>query len=149
MTEALPPDRIRITDEDRRVVAERLRKANEDGSLDLTEFDLRSARLWQEAATRGDLIEIVADLPLPDRAQPPPAPVAPPRPPPTLRGGASAMRVLTAIWLSASAVNFVVWLLITTMVTTASVIHPWWLWVLLPPGSVLAVLWAMGFGRRR
>jgi Domain of unknown function (DUF1707) len=142
MTEGLPPDRVRITDDDRRLAEARLRKAHEEGSLDLAEFDERTARLWQQAKTRADLVDLTADLPAP------PQPVPQPVPQPAPRGDPTAMRVLTAIWLSASAANFVIWLLITVMVSSAHTPYPWWLWVLLPPGSVLGVLWAMGFGRR-
>lgn len=138
MTEALPPERVRITDEDRHLAEARLRKAHEHGSLDLAEFDERTARLWQQTKTRGDLDDLTADLPAQSEPAPPPAP----------RGNPTAMRVLTAIWLSASAVNFVIWLLIAVMVGPSHIPYPWWLWVSLPPGSVLGVLWAMGFGRR-
>jgi hypothetical protein len=44
-------------------------------------------------------------------------------------------------------VNFVVWGLIG--VTTGSFVHPWWVWVAVPPGIALVVLYAAGIGRPR
>jgi hypothetical protein len=57
------------------------------------------------------------------------------------------MRVLTIVWSSLAAVNFVVWGLIG--VTTGSFVHPWWVWVAVPPGIALVVLYAAGIGRPR
>jgi hypothetical protein len=123
---------MRASDVDRKAVQDRLNHAHEEGRLDLTEFDARVGRAWK-AKTRGDLAEIVADLPYPagDRAR---------------RSGANvAMRVLTAIWLSASVVNLVIWVLVGLL--GPEFVHPWFLWVALPPGSVLGVLWVLGVGR--
>jgi hypothetical protein len=143
VTDALPPERVRITDAERGLAEERLRQAHANGSLDLAEFDQRTARLWQEAKTRADLAAITADLPAP-------VPADSPAPPPAPSGDVHAMRVLTAIWLSASALNLVVWLMVVvSTANTLTGLHPWWVWVLVPPGSVLGVLWAMGIGRRR
>lgn len=52
MTEAVPPERIRASDADRRVVHERLQQAQADGALTLTEFDVRLVEAYQ-AKTRG------------------------------------------------------------------------------------------------
>jgi hypothetical protein len=55
------------------------------------------------------------------------------------------MRVLTIVWSSLTVVNLVVWGLI--VVSTGNFIYPWWLWVAIPPGAVLGVLYAAGIGR--
>jgi hypothetical protein len=60
-------------------------------------------------------------------------------------GGGITMRVLTTVWGSLAAVNFVVWALVA--LSTGMVVHPWWLWVAVPPGVALAVLYASGIGR--
>jgi hypothetical protein len=39
----------------------------------------------------------------------------------------------------------VVWALLA--LSTGAVVHPWWLWVAVPPGVALAVLYASGIGR--
>ena len=62
-------------------------------------------------------------------------------------GGGVTMRVLRIVWSSLTAVNLVVWGLI--VVSTGNFIYPWWLWVAIPPGAVLAVLYAAGIGRPR
>jgi hypothetical protein len=147
MTDVLAQDQIRITDADRGLGEAWLRQAHADGALDLAEFDQRTARLWQEARTRGDLDALTADLPNP-------ASEVQPAPPPALSDEARALRVLTKIWLSVSAVNFVVWLVVTFSVAGLdpqwlTSVHPWWVWVLAGPGSVLGLLWAKGLGRRR
>jgi hypothetical protein len=135
--EPIQPDRMRVSDMDRKLVEQGLRLAHEDGSLDLSELDDRLVALWQ-ARTRGELATLVADLP---------APMPPPPPPPVQSDAAhQAMRVLTAIWLSLSAVNLIIWLIV---LVTEGMAYPWFIWVVLPPGAVLGVLRGLGVGRRR
>jgi hypothetical protein len=55
--------------------------------------------------------------------------------------------VLTIVWSSLTAVNLVVWGLVA--VSTGTYVYPWWLWVAVPPGAALAVLYAAGIGRPR
>ncbi|SFL80034.1 DUF1707 SHOCT-like domain-containing protein [Geodermatophilus ruber] len=141
MTEPVRPDELRVSDVERAAVQERLRQAVAAGQLDLHEFDARVQSVWA-ARTRGELSRITRDLP-----EPPPAP---PSPPPLGRAfsddaGGMAMRVLTIVWASIVAINLVVWGLVS--LTTAEVVHPWWVWVAGPPGAVLAVLYAAGIGR--
>jgi hypothetical protein len=109
--------------------------AHTDGSLTLDEFDQRLLALWQ-TRTRADLALLTMDLPAP----------LPPAPPVKTSAGRQAMKVLTAIWLSVSAVNTTIWLIVC--VTSATLVYPWFIWVLLPPGVVLGVLWAMLYPRR-
>jgi hypothetical protein len=139
VTEPVRPDDMRISDAERSAVQERLRRAHEIGQLDLGEFDDRVRSVWS-ARTRGELAHVTADLP------------APPPEPARGRvfsdtGGGIAMRVLTIVWSSLAAVNFVVWGLLG--VTTGHFLHPWWVWVAVPPGIALAVLYVAGIGRPR
>ncbi|MBE1467198.1 DUF1707 SHOCT-like domain-containing protein [Kibdelosporangium phytohabitans] len=139
MTDDFAPDLIRVTDLDRKATEARLRLAHTDGSLTLDELDERLANLWL-TRTRRDLTDLVRDLPAP---QPPPPPPAPPKP----DGALMAMRVLTVIWLAVSAVNLVIWLIVS--VTSFELAYPWFIWPLVPPGAVLGVLWWSGVGRTR
>jgi hypothetical protein len=124
---------MRVSDIDRKAVETRLRNAHVDGSLTLDELDERLVVLWQ-TRTRADLAVLTMDLPLPK-------PLPPLPPPPRPSGGRQALKVLTAIWLSVVAVNLTIWLILC--VTTFSVVYPWFIWVMLPPGAVLGVLHAM------
>ena len=60
MSDTPPP--LRVGDRERRAVDERLLEAVGDGVLTLSEYDERSAALWQ-ARTRDELDTLVADLP--------------------------------------------------------------------------------------
>ena len=103
----------------------------------LGEFDERVKSVWA-ARTRGELERVTADLPAP-ASEPGRRPVF------SATDGGVTMRVLTIVWSSLTAVNLVVWGLI--VVSTGNFIYPWWLWVAIPPGAVLAVLYAAGIGR--
>jgi hypothetical protein len=131
------PDELRVGDAERAVVQERLRRAVGDGQLDLHEFDARVQSAWT-ARTRGELVQVTADLP-----EPPHAPGR--RPVFSDTDGGTAMRVLTIIWACAVAINLAVWA--TVSLATGEFIHPWWLYVAVPPGAVLGVLYAFGIGR--
>lgn len=134
VTEALPPEQVRASDIDRKAVQDRLHRAHADGEIDLAEFDDRVRNAWQ-ARSRGELAEIVADLPAAQTGKPP-----------VKRGaGYQAMRVLVTIWLTLTVVNLVIWALL--WLTIDGYVYPWWLWVAIPPGSVLGVLWWLGIGR--
>nr|WP_239522588.1 DUF1707 domain-containing protein [Geodermatophilus sabuli] len=131
---------MRVSDAERAVVQERLRRAVGEGQLDLHEFDTRVQTVWA-AKTRGELVRVTADLPQPPPPPPPPAPWEV-----YARDDAgTAMRVLTIIWACAVAINLVVWG--TVSLATGQFVHPWWLYVAGPPGAVLAVLYAFGIGR--
>ena len=128
---------MRISDTERGAVQDRLSRAHDIGQLDLGEFDERVKSVWA-ARTRGELERVTADLPAP-----PPGPGR--RWVFSDTGGGVTMRVLTIVWGSLAAVNFTVWGLIA--VSTGTFVHPWWLWVAVPPGVALAVLYAAGIGR--
>jgi Domain of unknown function (DUF1707) len=128
---------MRISDAERREVQDRLRRAHDIGQLDLGEFDERVTSVWA-ARTRGDLARVTADLPAPP-------PERGGRKVFSDTGGGVTMRVLTIIWGSLAAVNLVVWVLIA--LTTGGSLYPWWIWVAVPPGIVLAVLYVAGIGR--
>lgn len=132
---------MRVSDVDRKAAADRLHRAHDDGMITLSEFDSRVGAAWQ-AATRGELARLTADIP--DNPHPTPQPV-PPRPtPPVHRRTPTALRVLNTIWLSILAVNLVVWGLLC--ITTGHFVYPWWLWVI-TPGAVLGVVWWSIVGR--
>lgn len=125
---------MRVSDVDRKAAADRLNRAHDDGMITLSEFDSRVGAAWQ-AATRGELARLTADLP--DSQHPIPQPAPPPPRPPVRRRTPTALRVLNTIWLSILAVSLVVWGLIC--ITTGHFVYPWWLWVI-TPGAVLGVV---------
>jgi hypothetical protein len=138
VNEPVRPDDYRVSDVERAAVQERLREAVGAGQLDLHEFDARVTTVWQ-ARTRGELTRVTADLP---------AVPAPPPAPPRQRiftddGAGMAMRVLSTIWVSATAINVVVWMLVSL---TTGFTYPWPIWML-PSGAVLATLYLIGIGR--
>jgi hypothetical protein len=139
VTEPVRPEDMRVSDDEREEVQRRLRRAHDVGQLDLGEFDDRVRSVWA-ARTRGELQRVTADLPEPS-AEPGRRPVF------SDTGGGITMRVLTIVWASLSAVNLVVWGLIA--VSTGTFVYPWWLWVAVPPGVALAVLYGTGIGRPR
>jgi hypothetical protein len=128
---------MRISDAERGKVQDRLRRAHDVGQLDLGEFDERVRSVWA-ARTRGDLDRVMADLP-----------ALPPEPGRRAvfsdSGGGIAMRVLTIIWSSLTVVSLSIWGLVA--VNTGS---SWWLlWLSVPPGLALVVLYLAGIGRPR
>jgi hypothetical protein len=149
VVESLPPEQFRASDVERKVVEQRLQRAHADGQLNLAELDTRLVAVWQ-AKTRGDLAVLTMDLPLVQAQQPvapvlpvaPVAPVAPQLPPPVRRkrgGGRTALRVLTTIWASISALNFAIWLMVS--ISDFHIQYPWFIWVAGPSGVVLGVIW--------
>ena len=150
VTSPLPPEQFRASDVERKVVEQRLQRAHADGQLNLDELDTRLVAVWQ-AKTRGDLALLTMDLPpVPQQqpvARPLPAPIAPPVPR-GRGGGQTALRVLTTIWASISALNFAIWLIVS--ISDFHVEYPWFIWVVVPWGAVLATIWlATNAGRER
>ncbi|WP_170212052.1 DUF1707 SHOCT-like domain-containing protein [Saccharothrix australiensis] len=148
MTHPVRPEDVRVSDSEREAVRQLLHRAHSEGSLDLAEFDERVVRAWA-ARTRGELAALTADLPpvaVTGSGSPAawrPAPAATAR-----RGGRAAFQVLTAIWLGVSAVNFAIWFLVS-LLGGSGLVHPWFLWVALPSGSVLGVVWLVFVRPRR
>ena len=126
------PDRrpaIRAADVDRERVVEQLRRAHDEGRLDLDEFDERVAATWA-ARTYGELDALTADLP------PPAAPI-PRIPVPVARPGPD--RGAIAAWAGASVLNLAIWGIIA--VSVGEFIYPWWIWVAGPWGVLLLAQW--------
>ncbi|WP_214405203.1 DUF1707 SHOCT-like domain-containing protein [Pseudonocardia lacus] len=140
MNEPVRPEDMRISDADRERVQDQLKRAHDAGQLDLHEFDERAKAVW-ESRTRGQLARVTADLP----NLPAPRAAGERRPVFSDTGGGIAMRVLTIVFASLALVNLTIWGIIS--VTTGLFIHPWWLYVALPPAVVLGVLYAAGIGR--
>ena len=124
----VPSHRIRVTDDERRRAVERLCRAQAAGCLALDEFDERAAAAWA-ARTRGDLATLTGDLP-PDRAWPPVRELPVHRHP--------ALRRVTSIWLVLSVLSVAGWAMLATVLGVGD---PWWIWVLGPPGALLATAW--------
>jgi len=134
---------MRVSDDDRQQVVDRLRAAVEDGRLKMEEFTERMGLAYQ-AVTYGDLAKLVADLP-PASPQPgprlAPAPVA--SPPAAAQRSVfadlpAALKVLWTIWLAAVSINVVVWVLVAG--TSGHFIYPWPLWVAGPYGAALLAI---------
>lgn len=147
MAESLPPEQFRASDVERKVVEQRLHRAHADGQLNLDELDTRLAAVWQ-TKTRGDLAALTMDLPPVPAHQPQPVAAPTPPPPPGRKrgGGRTALRVLTTIWASISALNFAMWLIVS--ITDFHLQYPWFIWVVVPWGAVLGVIW-LGVNSRR
>lgn len=128
---------VRASDTDREATAERLRLAVEEGCLDFGEFDDRVGRAYR-SVTRGELVELVADLPAPHRPSPAPAPVP--------RGLPRWLKVLWTGWVALLGVNIAVWAAVS-----ASDPCPvdFWPKDLFPPALILAVVTAVTVARRR
>jgi hypothetical protein len=142
VNEPVRPEDMRASDAERNLIQDRLRHAHALGQLDLYEFDERVRTMWS-TRTHGELARLVADLPVP-----PPAPAPPPAGAVFSRtGGGVAMQVLTIIWACLTVTNLVIWGIVS--LTLGEAVYPWWLWVVGPPGGVLAVLYAAGIGRPR
>jgi hypothetical protein len=112
------PERVPITDQERRLAEDRLAQARSQGER----ADDRRGRL-SAARTRADLRAALTGLPG----------VRP------HAGLAMATRVVTVLWLGASAVQFVVWVLIVLVAGHWG--GPWWLWTAIPGGALAAGLW--------
>jgi hypothetical protein len=133
---------LRAANVDRVRVVERLNRAHAEGRLALLEFDERLAAA-HAARTYGDLEPLTSDLPTPevvassagrngdgersgDRAG------AGGR---RSRGYALALRIETGAWLFATAVNLLIWAIVS--LAGAKAACPWWIWVAGPWGMVL------------
>ena len=142
VTEPIRPEDLRVSDAERASTERVLRRAHDAGQLDLSEYDERVRAVWA-ARTRGDLQRITADLPEPP--EPPSEPASRWTFAPT--PGGTAMKVLAIIWACLAAANVSTWSVLK--LTTAPDVYPWWVWVAVPPGAVLAVLFIAGVGRPR
>jgi hypothetical protein len=125
-------DEMRAGDGDRKVVADQLKTALDDGRLDLNEYDERLQRTYA-ARTFGDLDGLLDDLPgtvPPDHSQV--EPVAVPQAPAAAPSGPAGPPVLR--WLGPYGGVFLVCVLIW-VITSASAGHLtyfWPVWMLFP-----------------
>jgi Domain of unknown function (DUF1707) len=146
---------MRASDRDRQQVVDRLRGAVEDGRLTMDEY-LQRMELAYQAVIYQDLAPLLADLPatasvqehepeaqLARAAQRPAAARAARRPCllAFVAGLPGVLRVAWAIWLTAAAINVVVWALVSG--TTGHLIYPWPLWVAGPYGAALLAISAV------
>jgi hypothetical protein len=139
MVQPVGPADLRISDAERVVVQERLRRAVAEGRLDLGEFDERLTGVWA-ARTRRDLAVLTRDLP----AEPPFDPAVPPYRVFTGDRAGTAMRVLATGWACALVVGALLWVLVSQR--AGEFVYPWPVW-LVPVGALLAVLYVAGVGR--
>ncbi|MFI9007229.1 DUF1707 domain-containing protein [Actinosynnema sp. NPDC053489] len=124
---------VRAADNDRAAVAHELARAHAEGRLTPAEFDERTRAVYQ-ARTYAELSALTADLP---RDAPPPA----------RHRSNPLLKVLTGAWFAASAINFLIWGVIS--LSLGEVLHPWWVWVAGPWGLVLLLGHQARFGRSR
>jgi hypothetical protein len=126
---------MRAADVDREQFAERLRLALEEGRLTLDELDERLREVYA-ARTFGDLDRLVADLPTPrpaERSQlAPMEPAATParQVPPSRHEENPRLPLWLSVswraWLVATAVNLVIWFLVSL---SGDVAYFWPMWV--------------------
>jgi Domain of unknown function (DUF1707) len=122
---------LRASDADRQATVDRLRRALDEGRLDLSEFDDRIRHAYA-ARTYAELDRLTFDLPAgPVAADRLPA-VAEPLTRVSTRHG---LRAATSAWFFASLLNFVIWAIVD--LNTTESIYPWWIWVAGPWGAVL------------
>jgi hypothetical protein len=129
---------MRVSDAERQVAVDRLRRAHDEGRLDLHEYDNRLVLAYR-AVTYADLDQLFADLP-PATHRPPAPPAVPPdvRTPVAAPSGflhlPLACKILWTIWVAVLAINLTVWLLVSVGSDDAVYFWPMWLAV---PGVVL------------
>jgi hypothetical protein len=141
-------DNLRAADVDRKYVADLLKRALDEGRLDLGEYDDRLQQTYA-ARTYGDLDKLLTDLPKPPRnAHLTPSSVSAPAVRPGYAAGDSGgpdiawMRYAWRAWFIAVGINVVIWLIVS--VTTLDFVYPWPLWVAGPWGVVLLGLTLFG-----
>jgi hypothetical protein len=135
MVMAATPE-MRASDGDRDRVASALREHVAEGRLSVDEFNERLEQVYQ-SRTYGELTKITSDLPEIDLHKLPAMATTSSRPVRAGRGRAIALKANWAAWATASAVNWVVWLIVS--ITSGDIIYPWPLWVMGPWGAVLLV----------
>lgn len=136
---------MRASDADRQGVADQLRKALDEGRLDLHEYDERLQRAYA-AKTYAELGSLLTDLPGtvgPDRARlaaAPPPPAAPVSGAPSAASAADTRRWLAATWgvyLNVVTITTAIWLV--TSIASGELHYFWPIWVAGPWGALLLV----------
>jgi uncharacterized protein DUF1707 len=123
---------MRVADVDRVEAAERLQAALDEGRLTLSEYDDR-VRTAYAARTYADVRVLLADLPRPGTT----AAALQARRDAEARRLPMALLVLWTIWAAVSAINLVVYALVSF--TVAGPVYPWPVWLLVP-GVALGVV---------
>lgn len=137
---------MRAGDSDRQAVADKLKKALDEGRLDLAEYDERLQRTYA-AKTYGDLEGLLDDLPSPAPAKVDAAEVARPAAPLPVRSQRAGQ--LDRRWLGGFGgifvVSTVIWLV--TSIAAGGVAYFWPVWLLIP--MAFGVLGRLGYRRDR
>ena len=124
-------DEMRAGDSDRQAVADKLKRALDEGRLDLGEYDERLQKAYA-AKTYGDLNGLLDDLPDAAPSQPAGQPAPRQAAPPPVVAAKSGQFVRT--WLGGFGGTFVVctgiWLI--TSVTSGHLLYFWPVWLLIP-----------------
>jgi hypothetical protein len=142
-------DEMRAGDSDRQLVADKLKKALDEGRLDIVEYDERLQKTYA-AKTYGDLNGLLDDLPSTsltaarpaaapvESVEPAPAPVASRRPGQLIRAGLGGFGgifvVGTVIWLISS-------------ISSGHMTYFWPVWLLIP--MAFGIMGQFGDQRRR
>lgn len=127
---------VRVSDHDREQVVDRLGEQVGWGRLGLDEFDQRAAAAYA-AATRGELDDLLADLPAP-RPPSPRSPVHARREAQTMAtvlGAAQRRGSPWASWLLVGAICLIIW--VAMSLTQGQLLSFWPGWVIGPWGAVL------------
>lgn len=132
MTEPVPPGEMRVSDNDRQLVVERLGQAHGEGRLDLAEYDERVGAAYS-SRTFDDLRKLTVDLPQSAVVVPYPG---------AGRPTWQWQHGVFAVWFMVSFVNLVIWLIVSA--TSGDFVYPWWIWVAGPWGAVLLAGWLAG-----
>lgn len=124
---------LRAADADRHKIADQLKASLDEGRLSLDEYDDRVRQAYA-ARTYAELLILVADLPKPGVS----AAEVSARQAAELRKAERklpmALLVLWTIWGAATAVNLMVWFLVSF--TVAGDVYPWPVWLLVPGAAL-------------
>jgi hypothetical protein len=127
--------KVRASDGDREVAAERLSEALTEGRLSMDEYDIRLGDAFK-AVTHGELADLLDDLP---GEQPRPAAAvrteARPAPAGRLARMPRWLRVVWGIWTVKVSLNLAVWVMLS--VGGGSPAYFWPMWLIVPPGLAL------------
>lgn len=125
-------DSTRASDAERTRTVEVLQQALHDGRLDTDEFNNRMEQALH-SKTRGELAELVADLPA--AATPAVVPVPAPVTPTDVASQGKSLKAAWASWAGVSLMTFVIWGI--TSIGAGQVQYPWFLWVAGPWGAAM------------
>ncbi len=134
-------DEMRAADSDRQAVADKLKKALDEGRLDLAEYDERLQQAYA-AKTYGDLEGLLDDIPGTPRA----ADLAPRTAAPLPVAKSERAGQLVKAWLGGFGgifvIGSVIWLI--TSITTGNLQYFWPVWLLIPMAMGALGRWRRG-----